>query len=86
MLPKTGAESIDRIVTARHVFSKIELRQKLRSCQRRCRLGLLLVGARYLGLRVLPQSPIDGLAKRQRFLCGCCESPIQRKKGKPRDR
>ena len=74
-LPKTGAESIDRVVAPRDVFSKAELRQQLRACQARRRLRIQIASARNRCLGALPQGLIDGLPERQRFLRTGGQSP-----------
>ena len=68
MLSQLGTKHINRIVSARNVLRKAELRQQRGACHGRSRSGILVAGARNRGLGILAQGLIDGLPKRQRFL------------------
>ena len=74
-LPKTGSESVNRIVAAGDVFGKAELRQQLRA-RHSCRgFGIAVASAGNRSLRALLQGLIDYLPLRQRFLRRSGKSP-----------
>ena len=64
-----------RIVATRNVFGKAELRQQRGSRQRSGGLRIQIASARNRRLWALPQSLIDGLPQRKRFLRSGGQSP-----------